>query len=1021
MSDDSKDFPDLDSIFRMVTPYDFVGASAVGASNVNDQDNVVRQLMRILYGAGYGNSALSTLDMITQIQQLATNATKQQKQDLARVISIMGVDKTLNIEGFNEWAYTGVNIDDNGVNPHQITSVYDLFVGRAKELVSKEDLRKTPFGVVCINSPFLGPQVRDAEKAEIFLNGIPTLVMSRCVPVVEMAFLFKRPNANQLQTFSLMKFLLGADQTTFDGADRAMIEATTQYDKDKNAYYTAEMEVFTAPQTLLNMNTITPGARYVDVLDPMRPLASLHNLTINVTPTAGLYSYKKATAQIKLHDRSRLSEISDLVRPQVYTQTTVSITYGWRHPDEPGNPYADFINANMVKREAYGVQNASFVFDADGGISITLELFMKGPHELHQLVVADQPNSVGKVLKDIEEMTEQIKDYRRRLNLDAPEGAGGEEIRNVTILNAAERGVLPDFKPKEIAEAVSKLQVALQKNAIDEVAANGLINGLHTLYGQDGTKGLVDSLKNAQHTAANSKFAVMKDSIDPWIPYADKISEKMTKIGMDGVVPPIMWSMISAKTADKKVPSVKTTDLLKTAKMFGKTSDVVSFGNVFVAGIASTMLCAHGIDEVQVFFYILNDRAGNARCMNIAEFPVDIQDLTNIYAEELEHLGSDSMSIIEFMTLVIRASIDDMRAIGYGFRQFFSPDPDKEHKGKYVVKQENQADYESAQAVICGTMGSFRKPEVEVHVETLFETQGTASPDVFEDFGNKIMRIHVFDRTVNPYRAAGQLLKAHTSSGVDVYYNINDDYVRRVFADPFKQAAAQKVSGAVLTDAWTAISQYSHSPIVSTLTRDPVNTTDSSGTPVALTNEQIKRSVTKMVPSILYGTNASNVKSAALSSKQDALLTAAQLTGLNKNKQNNMAPNGAGSGGLPLRIIPASMSMSTFGCPLFNYGQFFFVDFNTGTTADNIYGITGLTHTFGPGSFDTQVTFSFYDAYGHYEGAPSIVDYLKATTKQFEAPKAQDLSAPTPQTPKGAAKPSAANEFGSALRKLFGG
>ena len=86
-------------------------------------------------------------------------------------------------------------------------------------------------------------------------------------------------------------------------------------------------------------------------------------------------------------------------------------------------------------------------------------------------------------------------------------------------------------------------------------------------------------------------------------------------------------------------------------------------------------------------------------------------------------------------------------------------------------------------------------------------------------------------------------------------------------------------------------------------------------------------------------------------------------------------------GGLPLKIIPAQLTLRTFGCPLLNYGQKFFIDFNTGTTLDNIYLITGMTHTFSPGKFETSLTMAFFDAYGKYEGAPQVTQFMKLHIK----------------------------------------
>ena len=35
------------------------------------------------------------------------------------------------------------------------------------------------------------------------------------------------------------------------------------------------------------------------------------------------------------------------------------------------------------------------------------------------------------------------------------------------------------------------------------------------------------------------------------------------------------------------------------------------------------------------------------------------------------------------------------------------------------------------------------------------------------------------------------------------------------------------------------------------------------------------------------------------------------------------------------------------------HGQYFYVDLGTGTTADNLYTVTNVTHDIGPGKFET--------------------------------------------------------------------
>ena len=60
--------------------------------------------------------------------------------------------------------------------------------------------------------------------------------------------------------------------------------------------------------------------------------------------------------------------------------------------------------------------------------------------------------------------------------------------------------------------------------------------------------------------------------------------------------------------------------------------------------------------------------------------------------------------------------------------------------------------------------------------------------------------------------------------------------------------------------------------------------------------------------------------------------------------------------------------------------QYIFLDFETGTTIDNIYNITGIKHTLAPGKFSTSLSLSYGDIYGKYEG---IADSLNALINKY--------------------------------------
>jgi hypothetical protein len=86
-------------------------------------------------------------------------------------------------------------------------------------------------------------------------------------------------------------------------------------------------------------------------------------------------------------------------------------------------------------------------------------------------------------------------------------------------------------------------------------------------------------------------------------------------------------------------------------------------------------------------------------------------------------------------------------------------------------------------------------------------------------------------------------------------------------------------------------------------------------------------------------------------------------------------PNGSGTGGVPLTVIPGEITMTTFGCSLATIGQRLFLDLDTGTALDNLYVCTGLEHKIGPGKFETVWKLAWSDAY------PAYTSFIRSLVK----------------------------------------
>ena len=120
-------------------------------------------------------------------------------------------------------------------------------------------------------------------------------------------------------------------------------------------------------------------------------------------------------------------------------------------------------------------------------------------------------------------------------------------------------------------------------------------------------------------------------------------------------------------------------------------------------------------------------------------------------------------------------------------------------------------------------------------------------------------------------------------------------------------------------------------------------------------SRELKNFMMNTMPYIIFGAAGTTITSAKLSSMQNSKLNTVNL--LRSFEKSELEPNGENPGGIPMRIIPTELNVSMLGNPLVDFAQQYFVDFQTGTTADNIYAISGITHKFVPGSFTTDIKF----------------------------------------------------------------
>jgi len=870
-------------------------------------------------------------------------------------------------------------------------------------------------GVVLATTPLVTPHMRNVDNIQFWLNSIPSYAASRMMPYFDVKFQFQRDQGDEEEaantTFGLLKFLEGA-QLSFpeDSANKAMFDgnhysgeqiAAAEQDAPRhNHHYRAGMEVFLSPQTLVNPNPEGHNDRYVDVIDRFRPLASLKSADINIQPLIGFMTYKNGTLTFVVHDRSRLHEIADMIRPQLFKGTTLWLTYGWRHPEELNNPFANFINQTMLVREAFMVVNAEFSFDNVGQVEVKLHIATQGARTAEVTSIVGENNEIDRQLRQLEDIRRRIEHIKQRLNLVPPHGVK-DEVRAYELLDAAARGAQPDMEKNELKKALKALKSLLNTSAADDALAaelNNVQTALEKMYSaksnEDTKEGFnFENLKNTYEQVIADKFANLSSTPDPW-----KMTEDTVQAAVDaGEIPDgfVDQELLGQyKFADDPKNAIANIQM---------QNRVVSFGKLFMMFVGNAIANLEEVDEVQVWFYKLNDHCGPASGINIASFPIEVASFLRKYNDYVFRKRSQRVSVKEFMSILIGTQFGDVRGLGYGMRNFYEPYDPKNIDPK--VKKGQQKALESAVKERQLKYGVFQKPALQVFIETVHaRTDKTSSgidllqlldyvdsPDA-QKFGaspsaaagsyKRVMRIHIYDKAMNPYPAESHMLRDKLGNILEIpggktgesFYNKLIDIQRRWGSD--NENAENAARNLVLYRGGTETEPGT----VRFKTHD-IQPNEGDGVNV---RQQLTEMISRRMPSIYYGNNGTVIHNASLSTKADSRVSTINMIRPVGN-QVTMQPNGAAVGNLPVRVIPATMNMSSLGCPLCAPAQLYYFDFNTGTTVDNLYILTHVNHTFGPGKFETSWQFGYSDGYARYENLPTIMANFAKEVEEFNA------------------------------------
>ena len=857
-----------------------------------------------------------------------------------------------------------------------------------------------------------GPGTQDTSALSLFLNAIPTVEFSRCVPFIDIVAITNSPpmtnvteTDGRISTIGLAQFLVGSDKVQFGDASGVMAssidadvfnefepkpkkegddaESAEVPPKNIPPISTAGMEMFTAPQTLVNADevhyeadsegfkstniltgedaetTMMPGGkRAAPVIDRFRPFMSIGSLSFNVAPGGGMFAFKTASLKLTLHDRSRLAEIQPFIKPDAFGNSHLLIEYGWAHPEFKAHDtlaerdkylMGHFLGA-LRCREKYRVVNTSYSFDEVGQVEIDIKLSMMGASSIHQVKIG-MGGKVADMVAVMEKLTKAIAEIMKKSGGAGSADAGGEDFLSAASSTSGAMSMKKETQEK-IAKFISRNSKAAAGSPMKELAGK-----MTELYGKNGKGGAVKKAQDTVAAEVKRKVTLLKQTSDPF------------------------FGVLNTKDTNCTYPKF------------------VSLGKVISTFIGLPIAATKQYDDIQFIYYSINDKASYLAGMNLASFPIDADDFELMFKEETKN--DPNLSIGRFMGFLNGNFLADQGNPAYGMTKIYG-ERDKEDLKKRKVnakfKDASRSEIMMAQQEVLrhayrqgdASDLTFKMPSIKTVIECV-PADGASEESATAGEAPKaknILRIHLYDSQATKFTAIGKMLEAMQGnatgqltglSGKIKYGNYGSrvevkaaqdagislrDQAHEEFSALIKKALDSNMLEAIPKEAGAAIQGDKGKILLEEFAKTRFRI--KGGFPA------LKNFVSSNMPSVRYGALNSGIMSANLSSMQNPQL--ATINMLRGGQGGSTDPQGHRDAGVPLRVAPMELSIETMGCPLWKFGQQIFIDFGTGTTADNVYSVVGIDHSIASGEFKSNVKFVQLNTFGKFTAMTDRVE-----------------------------------------------
>ena len=747
----------------------------------------------------------------------------------------------------------------------------------------------------------------------------------------------------------------------------------------KNAYTVQRngMEMFTMPQSLMSKKQ---GSN----IDPFRPFMSIKSAKITTHSVGqGILAWNTAELVLEVYDRHRLNDISFLLDPSMFSFTKFELTAGWKHQDS-FSPYGKYIE-RMQSKEMYALQSSTYSFNDSGVVTVNLKLAMSGGEEISNSSMFSN-SGAGKGIREAHaSLLDDLRLIRAgTASINAQRTSGNLLPTSViTQENEASAMVLDTVALSRVRAASSQGEMSdAERDNLNIAIANlqgGKLTEYYTMLDEYVEALLTDSGLNSGEiepiliTRPGDVYEYLYTADNKW----------MTRKTVDGED--------KEDWLDLPAAGILILENENRASIDEQRSQVQSGGSIKLDKLIMNALVKRlltgedsSIDEVHVFMYKFNDNCPSIRGQYIGDFNVNVDTVSEKMKKTIRE--TQNITISSFLG-VINSELKDKENPQFNIIQ---EDQSNQIRGidNQITAQNNSAAEISASIVrenekLESATSETQINEINSSIEALttrlntisdrisdlsdqrtelFDnaeqtikiSQGTSKiemPDlkILTDSkrssdGKNILRFHIYDAKTKPNE-----LQTFLS-------NLNNSFSMEI--DENEIGASLSASGPSPSTQREKRTNIREELLASGIARI-VKIVDSRGNEsqrlvVNTQSHKLKKVVKDSMASITYGVEGTAINKASMSMIPDRhMQTIFLLRTQNENSSDVYNQRTQNNEEDAQKIMPANITLDLMGCPILRYGQEYFVDFDTNTDLDNVYLMTKIVHSIGPGEFKT--------------------------------------------------------------------